>query len=155
MHWQFRFLRDIAVAVHEKTCSARPLKYRAVLELDRKIRDFSVHPFAAGIQPHGNQLGIDPDFHRIYPLVSIWDKEECLMYIHRNFFARAIMDFPDNPMRSPFAASFLATYRSATSLLRILRENMESIYLIALRVWQMWSLCLSCGVRMIALLYST
>ncbi|KAL5507234.1 hypothetical protein ACEPAH_6690 [Sanghuangporus vaninii] len=143
-YWRYRFLRDIAADICEKVTSARPLRYRDVLELDRKIRDFPLHPFAINHRPQ--DLGIDEEFRKIYPLVTAWSKEESLMYIHRNFFARAILDFPDNPMRSPFAASFLATYRSACNVIRICRENMHLMYLTILRVWHVWSLCLTSGV---------
>ncbi|KAL5523829.1 hypothetical protein ACEPAG_8002 [Sanghuangporus baumii] len=143
-NWRYRFLRDIAADICEKVTSTRSLRYRDVLELDRKIRDFPLHPFAIKHRPQ--DLGIDEEFHKIYPLVTAWNKEESLMYIHRNFFARAILDFPDNPMRSPFAASFLATYRSACSVMRVCRENMHLIYLTILRVWHVWSLCLTSGV---------
>ncbi|KAL5485157.1 hypothetical protein ACEPAI_7799 [Sanghuangporus weigelae] len=143
-HWRYRFLRDIATDICEKVTSARPLKYRDVLELDRKIRDFPLHPFAVKHRPQ--DLGVDEEFHKIYPLVTAWNKEESLMYIHRNFFARAILDFPDSPMRSPFAASFLATYRSACNVMRVCRENMHLTYLTILRVWHVWSLCLTSGV---------
>ncbi|KAL5528380.1 hypothetical protein ACEPAF_7516 [Sanghuangporus sanghuang] len=143
-YWRYRFLRDIAADICEKVTSARPLRYRDVLELDRKIRDFPLHPFAVSHRPQ--DLGVDEEFRKIYPLVTAWNKEESLMYIHRNFFARAILDFPDNPMRSPFAASFLATYRSACNVIRICRENMHLMYLTILRVWHVWSLCLTSGV---------
>lgn len=139
-------MRDVAAGFCEKVTSARPLRYRDVLELDRKIRDFPVHPFAMHFNPDDN-LGVDSEFRKIYPLITIWDKEESLMYIHRNFFAKAVLDFPDNPMRSPFVVSFLTTYRSASAILRICRENMHAMYLTVLRIWQVWSLCLTCGVR--------
>ncbi|KAL5485158.1 hypothetical protein ACEPAI_7800 [Sanghuangporus weigelae] len=144
--WRYRFLRDITADICEKLSSARPLRYRDVLELDRKIREFALHPFAIDHQPQDGDLGVDEGLHKIYPLITAWCREEALMYIHRNFFARAILDFPDNPMRSPFAASFLATYKSASNVIRMCREHMHVMYLTTLRVWQIWSLSLTCGV---------
>ncbi|KAL5507235.1 hypothetical protein ACEPAH_6691 [Sanghuangporus vaninii] len=144
--WRYRFLRDVVADICEKLSSARPLRYRDVLELDRKTRDFAPHPFAIEHQPQEGDLGVDEELHKIYPLVTVWCREEALMYIHRNFFARAILDFPDNPMRSPFAASFLATYRSASKIIRMCREHMHVMYLTTLRVWQIWSVSLTCGV---------
>lgn len=143
--WCYRFVRDIMSDICERVCSARPLRYRDVLELDRKIRGFPLHPLALRLQKKGPDLS-QHLFEQLYPLITTWNKEESLMYIHRNFFARAILDFPDNPMQSPFAASFLATYRGASAVLRICQENMEHLYLHILRVWEVWSLCLTCGV---------
>lgn len=68
------------------------------------------------------------------------------MYIHRNFFARAILDCPDDPMQSPFAVSFLATYRSATYLLGLCCEHYEALKFILLRLWPVWALLLVCAV---------
>lgn len=133
--------------VCEKVTAARPLRYQEVLELDRKIREFPSHPFSKDSSPQEDHLGVDAEFRRVFPLVTIWDREESLMYIHRNFFAKAVLDFPDNPMRSPFAKSFLATYRSASYVIRLMREHIQTVYLNILRIWHAWALSLSCGVR--------
>lgn len=68
------------------------------------------------------------------------------MYIHRNFFARAILDFPGDPMRSPFAPSFLAAYRSSTAMLKVMREYFESVKQLLFRVWPIWAHALASAV---------
>lgn len=142
-------MRDIGSEVCGKLTSARPLKYRDVLELDRKIREFAAHPSLSLLnhRPSNEGFGQDEESRRIYPLFTAWTKEEYLMLVHRNFFAKAIIDFPDNPMRSPFAASFLTTFRCASTVIRMCRENMHTLYPIILRVWHVWSLCLLSGVQ--------
>lgn len=69
-----------------------------------------------------------------------------LLYIHRNFFARAIIDFPDKPLNSVFAPSVLSTYRSASALLRLMRETYHKLTLILFRLWPTWLLCFSSAV---------
>ncbi len=68
------------------------------------------------------------------------------LYIHRNFFARALLDFPTNPLRSPFAPSFLAAYRSATQLLKTLRENFDAFSYLFIRLWPIWAHALAASV---------
>lgn len=78
-----------------------------------------------------------------------------LLYIHRNYFARALLDYPTNPLRSPYAPSFLASYRSATALLKSLKKNFALFPNIYLRHWPTWahalaasvSTCIVLGVR--------
>ena len=46
--WDFkhRFSRDVISKVTEKLCSAAPVKYSDILELDRRIREFEDAPIA-------------------------------------------------------------------------------------------------------------
>jgi hypothetical protein len=48
----------------------------------------------------------------IYPLIAT-------IYLHRNFFVRAMMDHPQDPMRSKYAASYVAASRSASDIIKI------------------------------------
>ena len=45
-----------------------------------------------------------------------------LLYMHRGFFARAISDHPKDPLGSPYGGSFIAAYRSAGSLVALVRN---------------------------------
>lgn len=65
------------------------------------------------------------------------------LFIHRNLFAKAVIDYPSNPLKSPFAPSFLSAYHSAVALLRILREQFEQRPTLIGRVWLIWghSIC--------------
>lgn len=58
-----------------------------------------------------------------------------LIFIHRNFFARALRENPNNPIRSHFGPSFLAAYASAITLLRAMRRNYESCRRALLLFW--------------------
>lgn len=58
----------------EKLCSARSTKYSEILELDRRVRDFPVHPYAERPPPR-DKLGIDTEFRQLHPLLTVWHKE--------------------------------------------------------------------------------
>lgn len=46
-----------------------------------------------------------------------------LMYIHRSFFAQAIIEQPTNPLKSVYAPSFLAAYRASATILKSITEQ--------------------------------
>lgn len=49
-----------------------------------------------------------------------------LLILHRGYFARAILEYPNQPMRSPFALSFLAAIKSAKVMLDLVRGALET-----------------------------
>ena len=74
------------------------------------------------------------------------DSPSALQYVHRNFFARAILESAAEPLRSPFAPSFLATYRTATTKLKLLTKFYD-VSSDSLNKWApMWSSALISGV---------
>lgn len=77
----------------------------------------------------------------LYTLITV------LLCIHRNFFARAIIDYPQNPMASPFAASFIGAFEAADDVLKILYDYIDFILPVLLRIWPYWSHMLAAAVR--------
>jgi len=69
-----------------------------------------------------------------------------LLYIHRTFFAKAIIDYPDDPLKSPFAVSFVTAYRSATILLQAMREGHRMLSPMMQRLWIVWAHVLCAAV---------
>ncbi|KAJ7220756.1 hypothetical protein GGX14DRAFT_431972, partial [Mycena pura] len=67
------------------------------------------------------------------------------MYIHRSFFAQAIIEQPVNPLKSIYAPSFLAAYRSSATILKSVREQFAVMPTCA-RVWTMWTFAFSAAV---------
>ena len=62
-----------------------------------------------------------------------------LLYVHRCYFATALNDHPADPMRSQYAPSFLAGYRSATALLNTIREQFNMFPAQMTRFWVIWT----------------
>lgn len=69
-----------------------------------------------------------------------------MLYLHRSFFAQAMLDFPSNPLRSPFAPSFLAAYRCASAIIKTTAMNFQKYPELFSRFWTMWSHLLSAAV---------
>ena len=144
--------------------SPHPMKYSEILDLDRKIRTFGPHPFA--LQPMPRKfVNWKPNYFCMHPGVTAWYLESStysasfgwpllrvanifsvLLLIHRNFFARAMIDFPDDPMQSVFAPSIIASYRSASYLIRLYSKSYQTQVPRLNRIWFMWAKCVSCSV---------
>ncbi|EIN06066.1 hypothetical protein PUNSTDRAFT_54365 [Punctularia strigosozonata HHB-11173 SS5] len=70
-----------------------------------------------------------------------------LLYLHRSFFARAISDHPKDPLGSPYGTSVIAAYRSAGSLVALMR-NLHSQLKKGPneRTWFLWGHVFSCAI---------
>ena len=64
---------------------------------------------------------------------------KALVYVHRCFFAQAINDSPHDPMKSQYAPSFLAGYRSACELLGAVRVQYHLFPAHVARFWNIWT----------------
>lgn len=70
-----------------------------------------------------------------------------LLYVHRCFFAHAISTQPNDPIKSPYAPSFLAGYRSACDLLSSIGRQFELFPAEVARFWVLWTHGFSAIVR--------
>lgn len=69
------------------------------------------------------------------------------MYIHRGFFAKALIDHPSDPCLSQYAHSYLSAYRAALSILRLIREYYSQFPNLMGRFWSFWTHAFSATVR--------
>lgn len=79
-----------------------------------------------------------------YSLMTVSDPG--LLFIHRNFFTRAMLDFPDEPLRSPFAPSVIASYQNSVNVLRIIRAQYDARKEAMGRMWPVWAKAIMCAV---------
>ncbi|KAJ7144425.1 hypothetical protein C8R44DRAFT_759889 [Mycena epipterygia] len=112
--------------------SATPPTYEEVLDLDRRLRQFiESAPFA-----HYRK---GPTF--LAYLRSALIPRFCgdlMLYIHRSSFVQALKDSPHNPLESPYAASFLAAYRGASSIIKADRRSFALFPDEFHRWWPIW-----------------
>lgn len=71
---------------------------------------------------------------------------QVLLFLHRSFFAQAIIDCPRNPLRSAYAPSFLAAYRSSTTVLKVVRDQFNMYPTVCARFWVIWTFAFSAAV---------
>lgn len=73
--------------------------------------------------------------------------ESDLLYLHRSFFARAVTDHSKDPLGSPYGTSVIAAYRSAGSLVALMRNLHTQLKEPSERMWFLWTHMFSCAVR--------
>jgi hypothetical protein len=69
-----------------------------------------------------------------------------LLYIHRSFFAQAIIENPVNPLKSAYAPSFLAAYRASQTILRTIQQGFQEFPSLCARFWNIWTFAFSAAV---------
>ena len=163
----------------EKLCFVDQMEYSDVLKLDKLLRDFECHPYAFTSYPIPNWSLGPPHLERhlsrsrpfIHPISTVFWKEQgeslllsfthffpiilmnalfsAVQYLHRNFFARVMLDpSRQNPFHSPYAPSFLATYRSAIFFLRLCFDAVRRFPGNIHRLNALWTFALPCTVSL-------
>lgn len=116
-NWKYKFIKEIFGSVLKLTLAAAPPSYSNILELDQKVREMVIPPaLDFFILAEDTNTHIGAAMHMKGYIISHM-RSISMIFIHRSFFAQALLDHPENPLRSPYAASFLATYRAASVLI--------------------------------------
>ncbi|KAJ7097562.1 fungal-specific transcription factor domain-containing protein [Mycena epipterygia] len=136
--WQFRFAAECVADVTARTLTAEAPSYATIMELDRKVREFPLPPL-----DEANPENVGASLQRC---VLEHIRETVLMYIHRSFFAQAIIEQPTNPLKSTYAPSFLAAYRASGTILKSVREQFAVMPNACARFWTMWTFAFSAAV---------
>ncbi|PFH45913.1 hypothetical protein AMATHDRAFT_70926 [Amanita thiersii Skay4041] len=143
--WKHRFTSECMNVLHDQAFGAKMPTYATVLQLDRKMRAFPVPPllqvtcYSPGGMPDTVMLTLQR--HIVLAI-----REMNLLYLHRSFFARAISDHPKDPLGSPYGTSVLAAYRSAGSLVALMRNLHTQLTEPSERIWFLWTHMFSCAI---------
>ncbi|PPQ65877.1 hypothetical protein CVT24_011208 [Panaeolus cyanescens] len=149
--WKHRFTSECMSLLHDQAFGAKTPTYATVLQLDRKLRAFPVPPILQ-VAGFGNmeprQGGPFPDTPALILQrhVVLALREMNLLYLHRSFFARAISDHPKDPLGSPYGTSVIAAYRSAGSLVAMMRNLHSQLKDPSERIWFLWTHMFSCAI---------
>ncbi|KAI0741490.1 fungal-specific transcription factor domain-containing protein [Daedaleopsis nitida] len=148
--WKHRFTSECMNLVYDQAFGAKTPTYSTVLQLDRKLRGFSV-PSSLQIAGFGNSESRAGNYYESVPLILqrhlvLAIRESNLLYMHRGFFARAISDHPKDPLGSPYGGSFIAAYRSAGSLVALVRNIHSQLKELTERMWFLWTHLFSCSI---------
>ncbi|KAL0575544.1 hypothetical protein V5O48_006418 [Marasmius crinis-equi] len=149
---KYRFSRDCFTAVIDATLTAKAPSYETVLKLDRKVVLSSTSVFIGLLSlsqvrehqlPIKANVSIEEDGEDVYRSSSLTLRDfyggqyrtVTMLYLHRSFFAHAMLTSPSNPFLSPFAPSFLAAYRAASMLVKAGVQMYDRCPQITGRVW--------------------
>ncbi|KAG6897388.1 hypothetical protein C0992_002051 [Termitomyces sp. T32_za158] len=167
--WKHRFTSECMNLFHDQAFGAKMPTYATILQLDRKMRAFPVPPVlqVAGFGNSEPRSGGFPDtvmltlqrhivlairemsMPRILTMLVIAvnnDASTDLLYLHRSFFARAISDHAKDPLGSPYGTSVIAAYRSAGSLVALMRNLHTQLKELSERIWFLWTHMFSCAI---------
>ncbi|TFK25407.1 hypothetical protein FA15DRAFT_668474 [Coprinopsis marcescibilis] len=140
-HWKARFGAECVSAVVQGTLTSRAPKYSIILDLDRKVRDMELPLYAQGPPPQGVGLA-----QTMSHFMSINYRELTLLYIHRCFFAHALSNNTSDPIKSQYAPSFLAGYRSACTIVNSVKQQFTLFPAQIARFWVLWTHAFSASV---------
>ncbi|KAF8639464.1 hypothetical protein AX16_010317, partial [Volvariella volvacea WC 439] len=142
--WKYEFTKEIICSVTELTLTAQPPSYQTVLELDRKLR-------AKVLPPHLNvflsteDASCTPSVYMRGCLLGQF-RTIALLYLHRSFFAQAMLDYPSNPLKSPYSPSFLAAYRCASGVIKLNLNHFDRYPELCCRWWSIWTHLFSAAI---------
>ncbi|EIW79658.1 hypothetical protein CONPUDRAFT_144866 [Coniophora puteana RWD-64-598 SS2] len=145
--WKARFGHRCVAAVIEQSQTAKVPKYSTIVELDRRIRDMPLPKYSEDRPPEGANLSETMEHFMPHNYRHL-----TLLYVHRCFFAEALSNNPSDPMRSPYAPSFLAGYKSACELLGNLRYAFKRFPAQMARFWVLWTHCFSSSVMLASII---
>ncbi|KAG2012284.1 nuclear protein [Coprinopsis cinerea AmutBmut pab1-1] len=138
--WQFRFAAEVVAEVAARTLTAEAPSYATIMELDRKVREYPIPETA-------NSSSSSDDFSTAFQrCVYEHIRETVLLYIHRSFFAQAIIDHPENPLKSTYSPSFSAAYQASSTILKSVQEHFNMYPQSSSIFWTMWTFAFSAAV---------
>ncbi|KZP26863.1 hypothetical protein FIBSPDRAFT_731858, partial [Athelia psychrophila] len=141
-NWKYQFMKEVFGPVIKLTLAAAPPSYKTILELDRKVRQKTVPPTLKA----GNAGGeISTNSYLQGSLLSQF-RTLTILYLHKSFFAQALIDHPENPLLSRYAPSFLAASSCASTIIRMSVQHYEKVPEFCLRWWSMWTHLFSAAV---------
>ncbi|KAH9951097.1 fungal-specific transcription factor domain-containing protein [Amylocystis lapponica] len=147
--WSTRFAFECVAEVAARTLGAETPTYATIIDLDRRVRNFpipsDVLAMLEDLQP-ATDSGPPPLAASMARFVISHSREVILLYIHRSFFAQAIIDSPSNPLRSAYAPSFLAAYRASCTILKVIRDQFAVYPALCARFWSIWTFAFSATV---------
>ncbi|KAF8653676.1 hypothetical protein AX16_003827 [Volvariella volvacea WC 439] len=136
--WGFKASEECLISVVKATLAAKPPDYNKILELDQKIRNFTL--------PQPDNLQNERTAISMQTFVRSHYQDLMLLFLHRGFFAQAWTENPANPLQSRNSRSVTAAYNSACVVLRDTRSQFSKQPLLCARIWRIWSYAFSAAI---------
>ncbi|KAI5992271.1 fungal-specific transcription factor domain-containing protein [Pisolithus orientalis] len=151
--WTLRFASDCVADVAARTLTCDAPSYSTILELDHKVRNFPVtevvEEFVAAASGATPARTVDKDIGVMESMgryVMSNAREVILLYIHRSYFAQAIIENPTNPLKSVYTPSFLAAYRASLTILHTVKAQYDLHPELTARLWPIWTYAFSAAI---------
>ena len=82
----------------------------------------------------------------------MWQKQMGMQRLHRNYFARALIEHPADPRKSAYERSFTATFESAKVILKLIVIGYPKLETFLLRLHPIWANSLASAVCIFSLM---
>lgn len=125
---RFKYMAASLGAILDEAFRVKPPSYARTLQLDKEIRDWPLHKQSINEIPMPRPEEINQRLiGRLMISFAITKFSEIgLVYLHRRYFIEALTRYPHEPLRSKYAISVIAVYRSSILILQALRK-VESV----------------------------
>ncbi|GJE86313.1 fungal specific transcription factor domain-containing protein [Phanerochaete sordida] len=137
--WGFNASEQLLIPTMKLVMSVKPPSYRAVLDLDQKIRSYRLYDTVDNM-----------DSPSVATSMGCWVRshymEVILLALHRAFFAQAMATNPQNPFDSPYGKSFITAYQCAWRVIETTSYAFKRHHQLMSRVWMIWSFNFSSAV---------
>ncbi|TFK56434.1 hypothetical protein OE88DRAFT_16711 [Heliocybe sulcata] len=118
--WTIQYAVMLRNSIVPAAFGAKLPSYSTILDLDRKVREFPVPGY---LRPTCEAFrSTDPMYLFMQRGGVLHKKEATLLYLHRGYFAQALQESPEDPLRHKYGTSVMAAYRSAYRLIIGLRD---------------------------------
>ncbi|CDZ98883.1 Zn(2)-C6 fungal-type DNA-binding domain [Phaffia rhodozyma] len=135
---------------HQFKTQTSPVTYDIVLAIDRDIRIFERTQLPAELHCGEDSCVLPTDGEGWSDKKRILQRHsmlliinECLLFLHRGWFARALRDFPDEPLKAKWNQSYVAELESCKACISVVRDLMKLHGALASRWWFFWFHCFS------------
>ncbi|KAH7096553.1 hypothetical protein BKA62DRAFT_582294, partial [Auriculariales sp. MPI-PUGE-AT-0066] len=130
--WLHKFANGCLLKVQDQAFGVTPLTYAGVQRLDKLVRDIAIpdHLKLNSVGKYEPELGTS-DAKLLERTTVFVILQRTLLYLHRGFFAQAVGDSPEDPLKSAYAQSVLAAFRSSFYITASVRVLLEQVPLAA------------------------
>ncbi|EJD36700.1 hypothetical protein AURDEDRAFT_117018 [Auricularia subglabra TFB-10046 SS5] len=140
--WLHGFTAACMLKVLDQAFGVAKATYSAVLRLDKLVREAAA-PAADSLRivnaGRADELMDVPPTLALQKSMVFLLTQKCLLYLHRAFFAEAMTESPEDPLKSPHVQSVLSAFRSALYITGAVRAIHTAVPDLTERFWFFWS----------------
>ncbi|KAG6899879.1 hypothetical protein C0993_005849 [Termitomyces sp. T159_Od127] len=136
--WKFRYSVKCMSRSIEHVFSTRYPSYTALLEIDTLIKNYPIPKHLRWPEDgNGYHWSSDPAL-ALQQYCTLCVRDSNLLYIHRSYFAQAIREASDNPLRHRYKRSVETTFQVSRRLISVLK-TLYPVNSLSRYVWFFWS----------------
>lgn len=154
---KFKLVKHLC-RISDDIYGVNPPPYETVIHVDRGIREFekNIPPHlrckAASWVRNSSNYPIEEESKDFSEKLALQQHtlalnvNECLLYLNRRYFAHALKTHPQDPLRSPFAQSYIAVMECCRVIVALVRSIHTLIPELSTRHWYFFHHLFSCGI---------